>query len=326
MARFAAPWDSTLRVTTSLVVLILLVVVAAVALAARATGGPGAAIALAVIVFIAALVVAVRSLAPRGFAVEGAAIVVERRLRPVVIPLAAVRSVGPLPKGALRGALRLGGTGGFFGHFGRFWSRRLGAFRLYATRADGLVRIVTRSEQFVLSPEPPDRFIDDVIARAPHARRTESGDVSFERHPIPRRVWVGIAAIVALVPALVAAIFGASWAFAPRDVRVGAGAVVIERHWVGPIEIPLEEVRSASPLPPGAFRGICRVAGTAGFGHIAYGRFRSDMLGSFRMYAWRPGPYVLLHTASGPIVVTPDDPDRFLHEVRGRLRPAPDAH
>jgi hypothetical protein len=55
-------------------------------------------------------------------------------------------------------------------------------------------------------------------------------------------------------------------------------------------------------------------------GAVRYGRFASSALGPFRLYAWRQGPYVLLETDAGRVVLTPDDPERFVSELRSRLR------
>ena len=56
--------------------------------------------------------------------------------------------------------LRLGGSGGFFGWFGRFWSRRLGHHRMYATNGRDLVYIErVDGTKVVLSPFPADAFV-----------------------------------------------------------------------------------------------------------------------------------------------------------------------
>jgi hypothetical protein len=60
--------------------------------------------------------------------------------------------------------------------------------------------------------------------------------------------------------------------------------------------------------------------GTSLPGGVAYGRFSSSALGTFQVYAWRGGPLVKLETADGPVVLTPDDPEAFLADVRARLR------
>jgi hypothetical protein len=314
MSRFAAPWDRTLRVTTAAVPVLLGTVVAALAWVLPRAGAP-AAVAGGAVALVGGLsgitVAATWALAPRAFAVEGGAIRIERRLREIAIPLHAVRSAGLLPAGALRRAVRLGGSGGLFGYYGRFWSRSLGAFRLYATRRDGLVRIDTADERFVLSPDAPERFLGEVLSRAPQAASEAS--VPPVRG-ISRRTKLALAAAMAVVPLAVGAVLAASWAGAPVAARVSPEAVIIERRWRGPIEIPLVAIRSAGVLSPAGLCGARRVAGYSGT-EVHYGRFRTEALGGFQLYAWRRGPAVLLETSGGPVVLTPDEPDRFVAEV-----------
>jgi len=317
MPRFAAPWDRTLRVTTLVVVVLLAAVVGIIGVATVRAGAPAALVA-GVAALVAAILGAAWSLAPRAFAVEASQVRIERPLRPIAIPVRSIRSAGLLPEGALRGALRLGGSGGLFGYYGRFWSRGLGAFRLYATRRDGLVWIDTPDERFVLSPDAPERFLEEVLARAPNVR--DAGGAPAERRPVGRRAKLGIAAAIAIVPLAVAAILGASWAWAPVGARVSPDAVVVERRWAGPVEIPLAEIRSAEVLPPEALRGARRVAGHSG-GGVHYGRFQSEALGGFQLYAWRRGPAVLLETSDGRVVLTPEEPERFVAQVTETIAP-----
>ena len=82
--------------------------------------------------------------------------------------------------------------------------------------------------------------------------------------------------------------------------------------------LPLPEIRSAEVLAPQSGRRWWRTNGTA-MGAVRYGRFASRELGPFRLYAWRYGPYVLLETAAGRVVLTPDDPERFVAELRAKL-------
>jgi hypothetical protein len=321
MPRFAAPWDRTLRVTTALVLVLLAAALAALAWVVARAGAPAGiagAVALLVGLLFAATVGATWALAPRAFAVEGGAIGVERPLRAIAIPVAAVRSAGLLPPGALRGALRLGGSAGLFGYYGRFWSRSLGAFRLYATRREGLVRIDTGDDRFVLSPGDPERFLAEVLARAPRAASPAGVPAPVRR--VSRRTKLALAAGIAIVPLAVGATLAASWAQAPVAARVSPEAVIVERRWTDAVEIPLARVRGAAVLSPAALRGLRRVAGYSG-SDVHHGRFRSDALGEFQLYAWRRGPAVLLETSGRPVVLTPDDPDRFVAEVERALGP-----
>jgi hypothetical protein len=138
----------------------------------------------------------------------------------------------------------------------------------------------------------------------------------------PARVpWRLALAILVSVPLLIGAILGAAWGRAPRAAAVEADAVRIDHRWGDPVRIPLAGIRAVGPLPEPLTQGWRRIHGVGGLGDAAYGRFHSARLGPFTLYAWRRGPYVVLTTDAGTVVLTPDDPAAFVAEVRRRLPP-----
>lgn len=166
MLRFACPWDRALKASTSVVLFLLLAAGTALALLPWLHAGDSRAVpflhafpALAV-----GLATATWLLAPRAVTVAPGAVRIERRALPVVIPMASIRAVQVLPPEALRGVLRTFGCSGLFGHFGRFWSRQLGAFRMYCTSTRGLVLLETDRGRVVISPAPAEAFVDAVRA------------------------------------------------------------------------------------------------------------------------------------------------------------------
>lgn len=171
MARYASPWDRSLKVTTGFLFALMIAVSAVVLALYRAVPGDEAPrVLLLTPALILAVMIVAWALSPTGFTVEAGVVRVERPVRPVEIPLREIREVRVLPDGAMGGVIKTFGSSGAFGHFGWFWSRRLGAFRMYATRSKRLVRIVAGERTFVLSPEPVDRFVEEVLARSPGAR------------------------------------------------------------------------------------------------------------------------------------------------------------
>ena len=143
-------------------------------------------------------------------------------------------------------------------------------------------------------------------------------------------VALGVAVLLRRSPSLAALAFLAvvvplplAWALAPKGFVVDASALVVERPLL-PLRVARAEIRSARALGADEARraglsgGALRTFGTSGlFGH--YGRFRSPSLGGFRMYATRGDGFVLVETAHGPLVLTPDDPERLCAEL---ARPA----
>jgi len=319
VSRFSSPWEPSLRITTWLVGLVLAgASVAMGILSARLSeDDPTVALLLGAGSLLPLATLAVTwGLGPRGFVLEAGSLRVERPLLPVSVPLASVRAVQTLADGALRGAIRTAGGSGLFGYFGRFWSRPLGAFRLYATSRRGLVLLDTERGRFVLSPHPPAAFADAVLARAPRAARIE-GALPAAR--TGRSFLLPTVLALASVPLILGAVLLWSWAERPVGATVEAQAVRVERRWSAPVEIPLAGIRAVRLLTPEERRGWRRTAGTA-TGQAAYGRFSSRELGPFRLYAWQPVAPVLIETAEGKVVLTPEDPERFVEAVRARIR------
>jgi Bacterial PH domain len=322
--RFQAPWDRTLRISTAIATTIAFAVVASTAIvlfhvtgAAGMSGSAAGAVVAFVLAATTASVGLAWALAPRGYSIEGNRLRVERPLRPVDVPLREIRAAGALPEGSLAGSLRVAGSGGLFGYYGRFWSRRLGSYRMYATRRTGLV-VVDAADRFVLSPEPADRFLEDLLSRAPSASRAVP-EAPLPPRPTPRRVKLGVAALVLLAPVVLGAVFLGVWALSPVSARVEGGEIRIERNLAPTVVIPLAGVRRAERLHLAYAQRLRRVAGTAIPGGVAYGHFRSPELGDVQLYAWRGAGYVLVDTAERRVVLTPEDPDAFLAAVRAAM-------
>ena len=104
--------------------------------------------------------------APRNYTVGSGAIVVGRLGPDAVIQFERIREIRRIDGRDIGFAWRRFGSGGFFGWFGRFYSRTLGAFRAYATNMCDLVLITeVDGTKTVLSPYPPDAFLEAVQRR-----------------------------------------------------------------------------------------------------------------------------------------------------------------
>jgi hypothetical protein len=89
-------------------------------------------------------------------------------------------------------------------------------------------------------------------------------------------------------------------------------------------EIPLRGLISAQ-ADPEAMRSSIRLFGNGGL-YVIAGWFWNKKLGRFRAYANDPNRAVVLRLIDRTIVVTPDEPDRFvaaLHALTGTVSPEP---
>src|SRR5262249_32600251 len=109
--------------------------------------------------------------APRGYEVSGRLIVVKRLIRDVRIPLENVveaRRAGP---DDLKGCIRVWGSGGFFGYYGLFRTKKLGVSRWYLTNRRDVVVVIGAGKPALFSPDNVDGFLGAIYAAAPASNR-----------------------------------------------------------------------------------------------------------------------------------------------------------
>jgi hypothetical protein len=323
-------WSRGLRVTSAIFAL----VVAAAFLVPLLTGALPGLVRWMPLVAVPVLILP-WAMAPRRLAVGGGEVRVERNAWPPVrIPLASLEEVAEIAPETVRRSVRIGGSGGAFGYFGRFRNGALGSYRMYATRQDRLVALRGAGRTWVVTPDRPEPFVEAVLAVAPRARRWgEGAEVLPATAPAPAapeekapagagsrgRRFLNVAGPLLSVAALAA--FGATLARAPREVGLERGAVVIHRYLWPAERIPVASIRAASVLPPEALEGARRVRGARVLGSL-YGTFESPALGRFEIEAPHTG-LVLLETPDGDVVVGVVDPERFQARVTAALRGRP---
>ena len=154
-------WNKTLWVMT-FVVFIFWVGYSAWNLWTIFTTENDAAAVIALIVFNITMlptVLVCEGLAPQRLEIGEKQLVILRRYKSVVIYADEVKSVEPLPKNALRGAVRTCGVGGLFGYFGSYYKSGIGSFKLYATSFDNLFLIkLVNNKSIVISCSEPEKM------------------------------------------------------------------------------------------------------------------------------------------------------------------------
>jgi hypothetical protein len=103
--------------------------------------------------------------APTAYGLGGDGVQIHRRAGVLVIPYRTIRAVDTEHR-SLAGLTMLGSRG-LFGHFGRFWSPRLGNFRLYLTNRHDVVWLATDGGWVGLSPDRAEEFVERLRRRLP---------------------------------------------------------------------------------------------------------------------------------------------------------------
>ncbi len=156
--RFGAQWSTPVRIITAVVILAAILVVG---IMLRIGTGPGPAW-LNPLAFVPAGILSITILfAPLGFTVDPVGIIIHRMGPNVYVRHEEIAAIERIEPGHLGLAIRVLGSGGFFGFFGAFYSRRLGRFRGYITNRRDLVLITLRNgSKLVVSPHPADAFVE----------------------------------------------------------------------------------------------------------------------------------------------------------------------
>jgi hypothetical protein len=112
-----------------------------------------------------------------------------------------------------------------------------------------------------------------------------------------------------LLPVLL--IIGAA-VFTIRGYTITPEAILVRRLW-WTTRLPLTHLESAE-FRPDAMRGSIHTFGNGGFFSFS-GFYRSRLLGSFRAFVTDLHPTVILRYRQRTIVVSPSDPESFIHDV-----------
>ena len=194
-ATFAASYDGAAKGITIAVTAMLLVI-------------PVVTGSLAIGALFAAIVLVAWAWSPSSYSVENGFLVVHRLAGNIQIPTSSIREARGATREDLSGTLRLFGSGGLFGYYGRFRSPKLGKSTWYMTNQRHAVVVIGDFGTALFSPDDVDGFLAWIypakLRTSPVSRFTPlPADVS-ERNV---GVMVGIAAVVLTTALVLGAMF-----------------------------------------------------------------------------------------------------------------------
>jgi Bacterial PH domain len=155
----AAPLERNARVLTALAALVAVLAPLGLLLAQPS----GVLVLVGSPTLLVALVALPLALSPAGYAVgSGSLAVVRRGARPLLFPLGTLLAARPA---AMPRSVRVLGSGGIFGWWGRYATRDWGRFKAYATDRRHGVLLEWPGFKLFVSPEDPEALCRAVLAR-----------------------------------------------------------------------------------------------------------------------------------------------------------------
>ena len=152
---FRAPWSKGLSVITATTVAVLALVMLAALFAPMRPPPLAAILLIGLPPLLAGAAFAGRV---RGYVLTEEAITVRRGFWNTRLPLAGLRSVtGDVD--AMRGSIRVLANGGVFSFTGRYWNRKLGWYRAFATDPSRAIVLRYPRLTVVITPHDPQHFI-----------------------------------------------------------------------------------------------------------------------------------------------------------------------
>jgi hypothetical protein len=152
---FNAPWSRTVRNTT---VLSLVILALPLLIAIFAPAKPPLLVMVVLLALPPLIVAGTFAARVRGYTLTEREIIVHRGMWNTRLTLAGLRSVrGDVD--AMRGSARVFGNGGLFSITGRYWNRKLGWYRAYATDQSRAVVLRYADRTIVITPHDPQQFI-----------------------------------------------------------------------------------------------------------------------------------------------------------------------
>lgn len=158
--RYNASFDRVVKMLTNIIILFALVLLGVQTFAQLHSLGGWISLAILLIsIFIT------WGLHPLYYFVSDRAVIIQRPFGKIRIPLDTIIHTRPLSNAELGITMRRFGSGGLFGYLGNFTSARIGKYQMWATNRESLVVIETEKRKYIVSPDQPVSFTNDINSR-----------------------------------------------------------------------------------------------------------------------------------------------------------------
>ncbi len=258
---------------------------------------------------------------PRGYTCEGRSVIVRRLVGDVTIPLDGLREARPTTGDDFRGCMRLWGSGGLFGYFGSFRTKKLGKSTWYVTNRKNTVVVVTASKTALFSPDDANGFLAAIGAfasAAPPAMTATDG--APQPSGMGRSIGMIAGAAIGAI-ALGFAVFCVLYSpGAPRYRLDFRGLEIRDLFYpvtVRAADVDVDRIRVVDFALDADWRPTARTNGFAN-SHYRSGWFRVANGQKVRMYRATGTRLVLLpaRDSGASVLIEVQDPERFVEELR----------
>jgi hypothetical protein len=99
---------------------------------------------------------------PKQFETDASNITIRKMWNPIVIPRESIIESRLIDANEISGSVRLMGSGGLFGYYGKFNNSKLKTYNLQAGNRMNLVLIKTTDKTYVLTPDNREDFLKDL--------------------------------------------------------------------------------------------------------------------------------------------------------------------
>ncbi|PUZ27251.1 PH domain-containing protein [Chitinophaga costaii] len=158
--RYNLSFDPVVKILTNIIILLALGLLGLQTFARFAGAGGWLSLGILVLAIFVSW-----GLHPQYYFVSDRSIIIQRPFRNIRIPLHTVIHVRPIVGGELGVNYRRFGIGGLFGYMGSYKSSRIGRYQMWATNRDSLVVIETEKYKYIVSPDLPLHFTNDINSR-----------------------------------------------------------------------------------------------------------------------------------------------------------------
>lgn len=105
---------------------------------------------------------------PYGYLIDSDSVIIRRLINSVKVPYGEIKNVETVKSSdLLKNSLRIFGSGGFLGYFGRFKDDK-NTFYLYTRRMGTYIKIETDNVKYVIAPDDVDKFVNILKDKIKH--------------------------------------------------------------------------------------------------------------------------------------------------------------